>query len=294
MMSTDAEIADSAAAATSMRSGVSARSGPDVPAIASCSTQAALCAMPELIRYQPGESGSKELMSGPMSSLTGTFTAGLRSSTPAIFLPLRSRARSIPARSMSLQNLVVFRGAVVDEPLHGTRAQVAGGDLPGAGEPVLGVGEEHGRAARDALFVADRRVEEPCVPDRRLAHAARQGGVRIQRHRSVAAQQQAHRDQVVVGVDEHQSCLVLTRRQQVLLCLAESPVGALRAGDVDLMLAAGRWRAAGILVQGGLQSTGLQFQGPPGLADQVRKLDFSTRRTNSHGSIVATKVFRRK
>ena len=132
------------------------------------------------------------------------------------------------------------------------------------------------------------------MPDRGLAHAARQGGVRIQRHRSVAAQQPAHRDQVVVSVDEHQSCLVLTRRQQVLLCLAESPVGALRAGDVDLMLAAGRWRAAGILVQGGLQSTGLQFQGPPGLADQVRKLDFSTRRTNGHGSIVATKVFRRK
>src|SRR5690348_13036679 len=57
-------------------------------------------------------------------------------------------------------DLVVFRGAVVDEPLHGTRAQVAGGDLPGAGEPVRGVGEEHGRAARDALFVADRRVED--------------------------------------------------------------------------------------------------------------------------------------
>ncbi len=99
---------------------------------------------------------------------------------------------------------------------------------------------------------------------------------------------------MVVGVDEHQSGLVLTRRQQVLLCLAESPVGVLRTGDVDLMLAASRWRAAGILVQGGLQRAGFQFQGPPGLADQVRKLDFSTRRTNGHGSIVATRVFRRK
>jgi hypothetical protein len=132
------------------------------------------------------------------------------------------------------------------------------------------------------------------VPDSRLAHAAGQGGVRVQRHRSVAAQQPAHRDQVVVGVDEHQSGLVLARRQQVLLCLAESPVGALRPGDVDLMLAAGRWRAAGILVQGGLQRAGLQFQGPPGFADQVRKPDFGTRRTNGHGSIVGTRVFRRK
>src|ERR1700733_10356196 len=35
-------------------------------------------------------------------------------------------------------DLIVFRGAVVDEHLYGTRAQVAGGDLPGAGEPVLG------------------------------------------------------------------------------------------------------------------------------------------------------------
>jgi hypothetical protein len=121
------------------------------------------------------------------------------------------------------------------------------------------------------------------VPDSRLAHAAGQGGVRVQRHRSVAAQQPAHRDQVVVGVDEHQSGLVLARRQQVLLCLAESPVGALRAGDVSLMLAAGRGGAAG-----------LQFQGPPGFADQVRKPDFGTRRTNGHGSIVGTRVFRRK
>jgi hypothetical protein len=65
---------------------------------------------------------------------------------------------------------------------------------------------------------------------------------------------------MVVGVDEHQSGQVLARRQQVLLCLAESPVGAFRAGDVGLMLAAGRRRAACILVQGSLQRTGLQFQ----------------------------------